>query len=105
MGRSDTGLEQAIVRRICAYLEIEADLSTVDHAAPLVTDGQFSLAGHVLDSLSLAEAIVVLESDLDVSILGSAELTEIESAAALARYLARASSVEDLTAFERRWTQ
>jgi acyl carrier protein len=97
-------LERAIMRRICACFALEPDTVTVDHGALLFDSAGFEVAGHVLDSLSLAEVIVTLEHDLCVSILGTADLTDIESVAALARFLTHAAQPDALSVFEQEWS-
>jgi hypothetical protein len=100
---SNTPFEQAIVRRVCTHLGHEADPSAVDCQAPLFDRHGFQIAGYVLDSLSLAEMLVMLEGDLDVEILGCASVEDIRSLAAIAAYVADAAPPATIVTFERDW--
>jgi hypothetical protein len=91
------------VQRICAYFALELDAAPINCEAPLFGVEGFELAGHVFDSLSLAEVIVVLERDLCVAVLGIAGFADIESIAALARFFTQAAQPAALRRFEEEW--
>ncbi|HET7443200.1 MAG TPA: hypothetical protein VFJ57_00935 [Solirubrobacterales bacterium] len=96
-------LGTALVAFLAATCDLEVDLERADLTAPLFDAQQRALAGHALDSLAIAEALVALEEDLEIEILGRAEYAELGSIEAIADFVAEAATPARVTDFERRW--
>lgn len=96
-------LEQAVAVVFAAVRGCEIDPERVDLSVPLFEGGGFPLDGRALDSLEIAEALVTLERELRIEILGRARAQDLGSIEAVAEFLAGVSDPRRLVAFERKW--
>ena len=96
-------LAEAIATFFGAICGFQVDAAEADLSAPLFDPRQPALASDRLDSLAIAEALVALEQELGIEILGRAEAEDLHSVAAIAAFAARSSSPERTAAFARRW--
>jgi acyl carrier protein len=96
---SGTDLQQAVVRVFAQHLGHDVNPDDVDCDARFFEQSGFYLGEYVLDSLSLIEIIVTLESKLNVEILGSGDVQRWDSVVKLSEFILAVAESPRLTAF------
>jgi acyl carrier protein len=102
---SGTALQAAVIGHFARHLHHDVSLDDVDCNARFFAQSGFYLGEYVLDSLSLVEAIVTLESELQVGILDNGNSDMWASIAKLSEFVHAAADPSRLRAFEQRCAQ
>jgi acyl carrier protein len=102
---SGTDLQTAIIRSFARHIRHDVSPEVVDCDARFFEQSGFYLGEYVLDSLSLVEVIVTLESELHMAILDSGDSYLWDSIAKLSELMLASVDAARLEAFEERCSQ